>query len=191
MSEAKPLVQGATPTATFESLMFPHGTEFDETQRKELFEYYKLLAQHGEQQAQRRQQVNSFFVSINSFLIAGVGIFTKDAFAQSQHHHAVVGVAVCVCVLGTTGIIVCRNWSGLIRNYAHLVQANMRVATELEKHLLAAMYTATHAFHSHHVRSLTTIESRVAHAIGLIHLLIVVAAIYVMIAFRMGVFVPN
>jgi hypothetical protein len=175
---------------TIESVLFPNGTAFDEQQRKDLLEYYKLLAQHTEQQAARRQQVNNFFVSINSFLIAGVGFFTKDAFAQAQHHHAALGAAACVIILGILGVIICRNWSALIRTYAQLNHANLLVAQQLEKHLLAAMSTATHTFHSRDIMDMTNVERRVAHALCLVHGLIVLAAIYFISQVTVGHQIP-
>ncbi|HEY9773720.1 MAG TPA: hypothetical protein V6C81_07910 [Planktothrix sp.] len=175
---AKAAASSPPTQAQLEQLLFPNGTAFSDAQQKDLMEYYKLLVNHGEQQAQRRQQVNSFFVSINSFFIAGVGIFAKDAITQAQHHHAVVGAAVCILALALTGFIVCRNWSALIDTYAQLNAANIMVAKGLEKHLLAAMFTTAHEYHSKDMRHVLVVESRVAHAICFIHALIVVAAAY-------------
>jgi L-asparagine transporter-like permease len=173
-------VQGTSSGAqSVESLLFPQGTEFDDLQRKDLFEHYKLLGQNSEQMATRRQAVNSFFLSINTALIAANGVIAKETFSQTSPHRAeIFGAAIFMLVLGTIGLIVCRNWSMTVKAYAQVMQTNSVVAQAMEKHLLAAAVTAQLTLQGKHFVSITVIERNIAHAFYAIYTISMTIALY-------------
>ena len=53
-----------------QTVLFPRGTEFTHEERDDLLDYYKLVAQNIDQISTKRQAVNSFFLSINSVIMA-------------------------------------------------------------------------------------------------------------------------
>jgi hypothetical protein len=168
--------RGADPV---EALLFPQGTKFDDMERKDLFEHYKLLGQNSEQMAMRRQNVNSFFLSINTALIAANGVIAKETFSQTSPHRAeLFGAAIFMLVLGTIGLIVCRNWSMTVKAYAQVMQTNSVVAQAMEKHLLAAVVTAQLTLHGKHFVSITVIERNIAHAFYAVYTISMLIAFY-------------
>lgn len=147
-----------------EILLFPGGTNFDEDGKKALFEHYKILAQSSEQLASRRQTVNGFFLSLNTFMLAGMGFIFKESFELYVHeHHRVMRLMVLAIALATTGLIVDMNWSRLIESYGNLLQAQTRVMEALERHTKAAVITAQTAFHRKDFHSLSALEKNIAH----------------------------
>jgi len=166
---------------TVAAVLFPMGTNFDDAQRKDLFEHYKLLSQNSEQMATRRQTVNSFFLSINTALIAANGVILKETFSQTTPHRAeVLGAAIFMLVLGTIGLVVCKNWGSLVKSYSQIMAANSMVAQQLEKYMLAAAITAQQTFHGKQFLSITLIERNVAHTFMAIYFITVSIAIYLL-----------
>ena len=69
-------------TNPLENLLFPK--EYDDSQeaiRLQLLEQYKLFVQTSESLVSRRQTVNTFFLSINSALLASIGILGRELLA--------------------------------------------------------------------------------------------------------------
>jgi hypothetical protein len=163
--------------AAVQAALFPGGTNFTDEQRENLLEYYKLLSQHTDQLATRRQNLNSFFLSINSMLMAGIGVIGKD-LAESHHHRAIIGACIFLIILGLTGLIVGRSWGALIRIYGQMTTANANVTRQLEKHLLAAIFTAQQKLHGTDLGSMARVESRIAHAFVTIYSTLIVVMIF-------------
>lgn len=172
-------------------VLFPGGVDFTNEQRQELLDYYRLVIQNSEQLAARRQNVNSFFLSINSMLMAGVGVIAKETIAQATappHHHRnpVVGETFLVIMLCITGLIICRNWEALIKSYARIVQANAIVTEEMEKHLLAAMTTAQQRIHGTDHFSMAKVETRIASAFMVLYMIVLIGALYMLFCVKMN-----
>ena len=63
-----------------ESALFPSGTDFDESDRRLLFEQYRMFVETSERLVARRQTVNAFFLSINTLLLSAIGFIFQPAF---------------------------------------------------------------------------------------------------------------
>jgi hypothetical protein len=168
---------------SIQPVLFPNGVDFSNEQRQQLLDYYKLVIQNSEQLATRRQSLNSFFLSINSMFMAGIGVISKETIAQAAvppHHHRnpVVGELFFVIMLCITGLIVCRNWEALIKSYARIVQANAVVTEEMERHLLAAMTTAQQRLHGTDFVSMARVESRIASTFMCLYLIVLLGSGY-------------
>lgn len=165
-------------SAELERLLFPLGTDFDEDGRKMLFEHYKIVAQSSEQLSSRRQTVNGFFLSLNTFMLAGLGFIFKESFELYVHeHHRVMRLMLLAIGLGLTGFFVDINWSGLIESYGKLLQAQVRVMEAMERHTQAAVITAQTAFHRKELHSLSSLEKNIAHTFQAIYVISAIGAL--------------
>ena len=164
-----------------DSILFSSGVELNDEARKFMFEQYKMLLQSWEQLAARRQSTNGFFLSLNTFILAGVGFVFKESFEILVHEHRVVrlmGLAVAICLVGLAIDI---NWSKLIINYGRIIRSQLRVLEALERHIPAAIVTAQVAFHRKDIDSLSSLEANIAHTFQVIYVLAAVGATYIIV----------
>lgn len=98
-----------------------------------LLEQYKMFVEMADNISERRNKTNTFFLSVNSFLLTTLGIFTKIEF------NADVGLW-WLYVASIGGITFAITWFVLIRNYKKLNSGKFEVIHELEKKLPAAPY---------------------------------------------------
>jgi hypothetical protein len=95
-----------------------------------LLEQYKLYVEMADKISERRQSANSYFLTINSALLAFVGyVTTKDT---SDY----------LWLVGTSGIALCLLWYQLIRSYSDLNGAKFKVIHEIEIRLPVSPYDA-------------------------------------------------
>lgn len=176
------VTQAPSNGKAIDQILFPQGTEFCQSEKLALLDYYKLVAEHMEQLANRRQNLNSFFLSVNSALMAGVGVIAKESFEQTMvHKHALFGPSILMAVLSVTGLIICRNWGALITSYARMVQADSIVAEHLEKFMLVAIATAQARLHGTDYVSVARVEARIAHAFMAIYFIVALITISIII----------
>jgi hypothetical protein len=116
-----------------ESVLFPSG--IDEQNRSALLEQYKLLVQTSETLVGRRQTVNTFFLSINSLLLAAIGLFAKEGIPGPLTGFGVLA-------LGIAGLVLCVAWRRLVHSYRQLNAGKFEVIHLLEKHLPASVFKA-------------------------------------------------
>ena len=100
-----------------------------------LFEQYKLFVGTSEALVSRRQQVNTFFLSVNSIILAATGLLIREGTANSIAGPALV-------VLGLSGIVLCVAWGRMILSFGQLNQAKFEVIHALERRLPARAFTA-------------------------------------------------
>lgn len=90
-----------------------------------ILEIYKLSVEMADRISARRVSANAFFITINTTLVAFIGIQTR-AIPQSF-------VAIPVCF---AGILVSICWWFLLRNYRRLNEAKFKVINRLEAEYL-------------------------------------------------------
>ena len=117
------------------SALFPSGTDFTSEGRSHLLEQYKLLVETSESLVSRRQAVNTFFLTLNSFLLSGIGLFVKDGLRGR-----VGGIG--LLSLSISGLILCVAWTRLVRSYRQLNSGKFAIINRIEQHLPAAMFQA-------------------------------------------------
>ena len=98
-----------------------------------LFEQYRLYVESVEKTSDRRQHANDYFITINTALIALIGL----SF-QIKSFENVVWIK---CALSVVGAIICVAFSYLIRSYKQLNAGKFAVIHEIEQQLPLALYT--------------------------------------------------
>jgi DNA-dependent RNA polymerase auxiliary subunit epsilon len=100
-----------------------------------LLEQYKLFLQTSEDLVSRRQNVNNFYISINSALMAAFGIIL--ALNIQPLYKSIAGV-----LLAAVGIILSISWIKLLASYGDLNSSKMKIISYIERQLPASLYDA-------------------------------------------------
>ncbi len=100
-----------------------------------LIEQYKLFVGTSESLVTRRQHVNTFFLSINSILLATIGLLIRHQMA-----HSVAGPL--LIVFGLCGIVLCVAWRRMILSFGQLNHGKFEIIQALERKLPARIFTA-------------------------------------------------
>lgn len=100
-----------------------------------LLEQYKIFVGTSESLVSRRQQVNTFFLSVNSIILATVGLVMRE--------NTVDNIAVpLLVILGTSGIALCVAWGRMIKSFGQLNRRKFDVIHALERKLPARVFVA-------------------------------------------------
>ena len=89
----------------------------------------------SESLVQRRQSVNTFFLTINGALLTASGLIVQSAQDEKM---GAWGVA----VLAVAGLILCGAWRSLITSLGQLNRGKFKVINTMERHLKSAIYAA-------------------------------------------------
>ncbi len=100
----------------------------DKEDKKTIFEEYKLYIQTVENNSNRRQIANNFFLSFNSILISGTG-FLIATTGKSW-----------LILLSLIGIISSFLWVTTINSYRQLNSGKFKVIQDLEEYLPYALF---------------------------------------------------
>lgn len=117
------------------AVLFPKGTAFTEPDLQRLLEQYKLLVQTSESVVLRRQGVNTFFLTINTLLLSGIGLLAKQGLQGQFGAIGMMGISI-------TGVILCSAWTRLVRSHRQLNAGKFAIINTIEKHLPASMFEA-------------------------------------------------
>ena len=122
---------------TVEQELFGHRepTTPNEAEISVLLEQYKLFVGSSEALVSRRQQVNTFFLSVNSIILAAMGLLVRENTSNNVAGPAFV-------ILGISGIILCIAWSQMIRSFRQLNRGKFDVIHALEHRLPARIFAA-------------------------------------------------
>jgi len=107
----------------------------NERNQEALLEQYKLFLQTSEDLVNRRQVVNSFYISISSALVAIMGVILALDFAQNTK--MIVGFVFCVI-----GVILSISWSNILACYGNLNSSKMKIISNIEKQLPLSLFDA-------------------------------------------------
>ena len=99
-----------------------------------LLEQYKLYVQMADKISERRQTANTYFLTINTALVALLGIVWPAT-------EKLVDVLWYV-IAGLAGMILCYSWYRLLRSYKDLNSGKFRVVGVIEKYLPLRPYDA-------------------------------------------------
>ena len=109
--------------------------ELDLIDKSILLEQYKVFLQTSEDLVSRRQNVNNFYISINSALMAAFGIIW--ALNILPIYKFFTGM-----LLSIVGIILSISWIKLLASYGDLNSSKMKIISYIEKQLPASLYDA-------------------------------------------------
>lgn len=137
-----------------------------------LLEQYKLFLQTSEDLVNRRQNVNSFYISISSALVAIMGVLFALDFGQMSK--LIIGLA-----FGVVGIILSVSWSKSLACYGNLNSSKMKIISSIEKQLPLSLFDAEWAALSDKLNkkkyvSFTQSEQTIPRLFGLLYFLIIV-----------------
>ena len=97
-----------------------------------LLEQYKMFQKSSEDLVSRRQSVNSFYISVNSALVALLGVVQGVMESSSKAY-----VMLFMCI---TGIILDVSWINILNAYGTLNGAKMKVIRLIEEQLPILLY---------------------------------------------------
>jgi hypothetical protein len=97
-----------------------------------LLEQYKLYVEMADRVSQRRQTTNSYFLSINSALLAFVGYITTKGANESAY----------LWLVGAAGIVLSVLWFQIITSYRNLNTAKFNLLHAIEARLPLNLYKA-------------------------------------------------
>ena len=148
------------------------GEHISDADKETLFGQYRMFVETSEALVARRQGVNTFFLSINSAILAVVGLLLRDGESSDLESAMVVG-------LGLVGVALCSVWRRLIKSFGQLNAAKFAVILAIEKRLPARMFAAewTSLEQDAMYASFTETEGRTAQVFAVFQILLVAAGI--------------
>src|SRR2546426_296635 len=99
-----------------------------------LLEQYRLYVEMADKVSERRQSANSFFFTVNTALVAALGV----AWPRAGGFVAIGWYA----IVGLAGMVLCYSWYRLLRSYRDLNTAKFKVVHAIEQHLPLRLYDA-------------------------------------------------
>lgn len=109
--------------------------EYGDRYSEHVMEQYKLYVEMVDRISARRQTANSFFLSINTALLAFAGLLASDGQAPEAPLSWILAVAM-------AGVLLCYSWYRLVRSYKDLNGGKFRVVHAMERLLPLAPYRA-------------------------------------------------
>ena len=149
--------------------------EEKELDKKTLLEQYKIFLQTSETLVQRRQNVNNFYITVNSALISIFSIVSVLGFESLMKCY--MGI-----IFAIIGIILCISWIRILNSYAILNASKMKIISLIEKQLPANLYDAEWRVQSDKLNkrpyvSFTASETRIPKIFICIYIVIAICAL--------------
>ena len=114
--------------------LFPKSKEkYGENYEEHYLEIYKLYVSMADNISSRRQNANSFFVAVNTALIAFVGYARPCVGSEIGRF---------IWLLALAGAVLCYAWYRLIRSYKDLNSGKFKVIHLIEENLPLSPYDA-------------------------------------------------
>lgn len=132
---AAELGQSKSARPPFAEVLFPSGPPKDNSETQQALDLYKIMVVSSEALVGRRQNVNTFFLTMNGALLTASGLIV-----QSSGGTRLSGLG--VLVLAVAGAILCGAWRSLITSFGQLNRGKFKVINTIEQHLKAAIYAA-------------------------------------------------
>jgi hypothetical protein len=149
-----------------------YGSEF----RDHLLDQYKLYVQMADNISERRSSTNTFFLTVNTFLLSGLSVVSGLQAPKSNIFFSIFAA--------TAGIAFCITWIELVGSYRRLNEVKFDIIDKIELRLPAALYGTewkilTENREKIRHRTLTEVESWVPAIFVLLYLLYAVATVLV------------
>jgi len=162
-----PTVPPGTPAT---NPLFPAGVPTDDAKRSLVLEQYKQMLQTIESLEARRQTLHTFFMSINTLLLAAIGLIAKESLNQP-------GVTVGIMLLAVLGVEFSSCWLAQIRSYEAVLKSKWTVFNDLERAMPSRPFGEEYALLDSGFVSFTKIECRVPKAFRLAYALVVLVGV--------------
>ncbi|WP_405886974.1 hypothetical protein OG739_19855 [Streptomyces longwoodensis] len=123
------------PADPVTAALLPYGAPETPEDSERLFELYKIMVQSSESLVNRRQGVNTFFITVNGAILTGLGFFIK---AGGKEELKALGVL----LIALTGFILAHAWKSLVTSFGQLNTGKFAVINRIERFLPAAIFYA-------------------------------------------------
>lgn len=110
-----------------------HGKKLSDSDTQILMAQYKLFVETSESLISRRQNVNTFFLSVNSVFLTAAGLLLRNGEPDILPYGALIG-------LGFGGVLLCFVWRKLITSFQQLSRGKFHVIHALEQRLPARIF---------------------------------------------------
>lgn len=146
-----------------------------------LLEQYKIFSQTAENLVERRQNVNSFYITANTALVS-VGC---TIFAIGDEHNIIPKIFV-ICALSLPGLLLNYSWHRMLQSYYINNQGKLKVLSMIEQKLAASLYDAEwkamkNRYSKRKYVSFTDNEKKLPLVFGLFYLITIIVSIFVLI----------
>jgi len=143
-----------------------------EKYQQHLLDQYKLYVEMADRVSTRRLTANSFFLSVNTALLAFVG-YANGRDTSSQ-----------LWLIGMSGIVLSVLWFLIVTSYRDLNKAKFKIIAEIERRLPLSLYDAEwnamgRGSHPDRYRPLSHIERRVPWVFFILHGYVVIHAVWI------------
>ena len=108
--------------------------ELSDSDTQVLLTQYKLFVETSESLTSRRQNVNTFFLSVNSIVLTVAGLLLRNGESSALRY------SVLLIVLGIGGVLLCFVWRKLITSFQQLSRGKFAVIHALEQRLPAQIF---------------------------------------------------
>lgn len=161
-----------------QSLTHILNNKYEDESKNLLLDQYKMYVEMHDRISARRSQMNSFFISLSSGLLAIFSIFGNQGQSANL---SVVGL-----VVGFLGSVLCILWHFNIDAYRRLVERKIKVILEMEEYLPFYCYSREGALRKQDMSRKvylrpTSIERLVSSIFGLVYFIL---AIYSLLNLR-------
>ena len=113
-----------------EDLFVVSPEEYGDQYAEHCLEQYKTYVESAERISDRRQQANSFFLTVNTALLAAEGVFFERLESWS------------FILVGLAGALLCYTWYRIIRSYKGMNTGKFAVIHAIEERLPLELYKA-------------------------------------------------
>ncbi|MCB9887752.1 MAG: hypothetical protein H6838_19850 [Planctomycetes bacterium] len=108
-------------------------SEYGPSYRDHVLDVYKVYLEMADRISERREKANSFFLAINTALVA---LLAKDAFGNATHSTTLE------VLVPLSAIVMCYLWNRIIRSYRDINSAKFKVIHQIERRLPIRPYDA-------------------------------------------------
>jgi hypothetical protein len=150
-------------------------TNYETDHKDLLLEQYKMYVEMHDRISARRNQVNSFFISLLSGLLA---IFSIASNQDQMVKFPLIGL-----VVGFLGSILCILWNFNIRAYRRLVERKIQIILEMEEFLPFYCYNKESHLREQDLTEKTylrptSIEQCVSFIFGIVYIVLMIYSLF-------------
>jgi hypothetical protein len=149
-------------------------TKYGDQYQNHLLEQYKLYVQMADKISDRRQAANNFFLTVNTALIAFLGLVAAPDIGSGPSATAHPPLP-WVVVVSAAGVVLCYTWYRLVRSYKGLNSGKFKVVHAIESKLPSSPFDAEweavgRGKDSKRYLPFTKVEIRIPGVFGLLYL---------------------
>lgn len=147
----------------------------------EIYKQYQIMVNSWEALIQRRQTINTVYLTANTALLAGIGGLLSS-FDKLGHVWGLISIL----FLGFLGSLLCSNWRKTIISYGALSKAKATVVTVMESYLWVKLFdTEWGVLEAKQYKSTTKVDSNTALLFMIFFIIIaLVALFFILIYFK-------